>query len=54
MNLTTTQRFSNLTNQLFKDVRSRSNSLYVGIMVLAKLANVVEEIKIQELVGKYD
>lgn len=38
MNLTTTQRFSHLTNQLFKDVRSRSNSLYVGIIVLALAA----------------
>ena len=38
MNLTTTQRFSHLTNQLFKDVRTRSNSLYVGVIVLALAA----------------
>ena len=38
MNLTTTQRFSHLTNQLFKNVRTRSNSLYVGVIVLALAA----------------
>jgi len=38
MNLTTTQRFSHLTSQLFKNVRTRSNSLYVGIIVLALAA----------------
>jgi len=38
MNLTTTQRFSRLTNQLFKNVRKHSNSLYVGVIVLALAA----------------
>lgn len=38
MNLTTTQRFSHLTNQLFKNVRTRSNSLYVAVIVLALVA----------------
>jgi len=38
MNLTTTQRFSHLTNQLFNNIRARSNSLYVGVIVLALAA----------------
>ena len=38
MNLTTTQRFSHLTNQLFKNVRARSNSLYVAVIILALAA----------------
>ena len=38
MNLTTTQRFSRITNQLFKDVRARSNSLYMAVIVLALAA----------------
>ena len=38
MNLTTTQRFSRITSQLFKNVRARSNSLYMAVIVLALAA----------------
>ena len=38
MNLTTTQRFSRMTNQLFKNVRMRSNSLYMAVIILALAA----------------
>ncbi len=38
MNLTTTQRFSRITNQFFKNVRVRSNSLYMAVIILALAA----------------
>ena len=38
MNLTATQRFSQITSQLFKNVRMRSNSLYMAVIILALAA----------------
>ncbi len=38
MNLTATQRFARITNQLFKNVRTRSNSLYMAVIILALAA----------------
>ena len=35
MNLTTTQRFTRLTSQFFKNIRTRSNALYMGMIILA-------------------
>jgi hypothetical protein len=38
MNLTTTQRFSRITNQFFKNVHARSSSLYMAVIILALAA----------------
>jgi len=38
MNMTTAQRFSRISNQLFKNLRARSNFLYVAVIILALTA----------------